>query len=129
MKVVSYELGRAMGDPEGNVREQILKDADKLVSCLANKVSETFKFSLTGDSSRSCKYVLNTLMQTFQNRNLAHAAKESTFMVLIRELLLWLLDDRVYRMDDGCQLLKTLNVLMLKILVCMHKKLYCLHVL
>ncbi|VFQ87609.1 unnamed protein product [Cuscuta campestris] len=117
MKVVSYALGLAMGDPEGSVMEQVLKDADKLVSCLANKVSKTFKFSLTGDSSRSCKYVLNTLMQTFQNRNLAHAAKESTLMVLITELLLWLLDERVHRMDDGSQLLKALNVLMLKILV------------
>ncbi|VFQ78444.1 unnamed protein product [Cuscuta campestris] len=116
MKVVSHKLGLAMGDPEGSGMEQILKDADKLVSCLANKVSEAFKFSLMGDSSRSCKYVLNTLMQTFQNRNMAHAAKESTLTVLITELLLWLLDDRVPRMDDGSQLLKALNVLMLKIL-------------
>ncbi|XP_019183925.1 PREDICTED: protein MOR1-like [Ipomoea nil] len=67
--------------------------------------------------SRSCKYVLNTLMQTFQNKNLAHTAKESTVPILITELLLWLLDERVPRMDDGSQLLKALNVLMLKILV------------
>lgn len=56
-------------------------------------------------------------IQTFQNRKLAHAVKESTLDSLVTELLLWLLDDRVPRMDDGSQLLKALNVLMLKILV------------
>nr|KAJ0189442.1 hypothetical protein LSAT_V11C800423640 [Lactuca sativa] len=29
------------------------------------KVAKTFDFSLMGASSRSCKYVLNTLMQVF----------------------------------------------------------------
>lgn len=57
------------------------------------------------------------LLQTFQNKRLAHAVKESTLDSLITEPLLWLLDERVRRMDDGSQLLKALNVLMLKILV------------
>ncbi|GAB4826923.1 Protein MICROTUBULE ORGANIZATION 1 [Ancistrocladus abbreviatus] len=116
MKVVCNELAQATNDPEGNALDDIVKDADRLVSCLANKVAGTFDFSLTGASSRSCKYVLNTLMQTFQNKRLAHAVKESTLNDLITELLLWLLDERVPHMDDGGQLLKALNVLMLKIL-------------
>lgn len=58
-----------------------------------------------------------SVLQTFQNRTLAHAVKESSLNNLITELLLWLLDERVPRMDDGGQLLKALNVLMLKILV------------
>lgn len=116
MKVVCHELAQATNDPEGSTMDDIVKDADRLVSILANKVAKTFDFSLTGASSRSCKYVLNTLMQTFQNKTLAHAVKESTLDDLITELLLWLLDDRVPRMDDGGQLLKALNVLMLKIL-------------
>jgi hypothetical protein len=49
--------------------------------------------------------------------------KEGTLDNLITELLLWLLDERVPLMDDGSQLLKALNVLMLKILVC--KSLVC----
>lgn len=57
------------------------------------------------------------LRQTFQNKQLAYAVKEGTLDRLITELLLWLLDERVPRMDDGSQLLKALNVLMLKILV------------
>ncbi|TKY51634.1 MOR1 protein [Spatholobus suberectus] len=116
MKVVCHELAQATSDPEGSAMDELVKDADRLVSCLANKVARTFDFSLTGASSRSCKYVLNTLMQTFQNKRLAHAVKESTLDSLITELLLWLLDDRVPHMDDGSQLLKALNVLMLKIL-------------
>lgn len=116
MKVVCHLLAVATNDPEGSAMDDIVKDADKLVSCLANKVARTFDFSLMGASSRSCKYVLNTLMQTFQNKTLAHAVRESTLDILITELLLWLLDERVPRMDDGSQLLKALNVLMLKIL-------------
>ncbi|KAM7500819.1 hypothetical protein LguiA_025233 [Lonicera macranthoides] len=116
MKVVCPLLAQASNDPEGSVMDDIVKDADRLVSSLANKVAKTFDFSLTGASSRSCKYVLNTLMQSFQNRRLAHAVKESTLDGLITELLLWLLDERVPLMDDGSQLLKALNVLMLKIL-------------
>lgn len=116
MKVVCNELAQATNDPEGSAMDDVVKDADRLVSCLANKVAKTFDFSLTGASSRSCKYVLNTLMQIFQNKRIAHAVKESTLDSLVTELLLWLLDDRVPRMDDGSQLLKALNVLMLKIL-------------
>ncbi|AET01913.2 microtubule organization protein [Medicago truncatula] len=115
MKVVCHELAQAT-DPEGSAMDELVKDADRLVSCLANEVAKTFNFSLSGDSSRSCKYALNTLMQTFQNKILAHAVKESTLDSLITELLLWLLDDNVPRMDDGSQLLKALNVLILKIL-------------
>ncbi|KVH89565.1 hypothetical protein Ccrd_008447 [Cynara cardunculus var. scolymus] len=91
MKVVCHELAAATNDPEGSLMDDLVKDADKLVSCLATKVAKTFDFSLTGASSR-----------TLDN--------------LITELLLWLLDERVPRMDDGSQLLKALNVLMLKIL-------------
>ncbi|XP_050288115.1 protein MOR1 isoform X4 [Quercus robur] len=116
MKVVCHELAQATSDPDGSAMDELVKDADRLVSCLATKVAKTFDFSLTGASSRSCKYVLNTLMQTFQNKRLAHAVNESTLDSLITELLLWLLDERVPHMDDGSQLLKALNVLMLKIL-------------
>ncbi|KAI4304346.1 hypothetical protein MLD38_039873 [Melastoma candidum] len=116
MKYVCHELAQATDDPEGNTVDEFLKDADRLVSCLADKVARTFDFSLAGASSRSCKYVLNTLMQTFQNKRLAHAVKEGTLDCLITELLLRLLDERVPRMDDASQLLKALNILMLKIL-------------
>ncbi|XP_039113731.1 protein MOR1 [Dioscorea cayenensis subsp. rotundata] len=116
MKVICHELTQATTDPENSVIEDLAKEADRLVECLAAMVPKTFNFSLSGASSRSCKYVLNTLMQTFQIKRLGHAVKESTLDNLITELLLWLLDERVPLMDDGSQLLKALNVLMLKIL-------------
>ncbi|KAF8413913.1 hypothetical protein HHK36_001909 [Tetracentron sinense] len=109
MKVVCHELAQATSDPESKAMDDLVKDADRLVAT-------TFDISLAGGASRSCKYVLNTLMQTFQNKRLAYAVKESTLNSLITELLLWLLDERVPLMDDGSQLLKALNVLMLKIL-------------
>lgn len=61
--------------------------------------------------------IFSNFLQTFQNKRLAYAVKETTLDSLITELLLWLLDERVPHMDDGSQLLKALNVLMLKILV------------
>ncbi|XP_057463028.1 protein MOR1-like isoform X2 [Actinidia eriantha] len=116
MKVICHELGPAGDNPECSAIDDMVKDADRLVSCLANKVGKTFDLCLAGASSRSCKYVLNTLMQTFQIKQLGHAVKESSLHSLFTELLLWLLDERVAWMDDGSQLLKALNILMLKIL-------------
>lgn len=58
-------------------------------------------------------------------KKLARAVKEGTLHNLITELLVWLLDERVLLMDDGSQLLKAMNVLMLKILVSQNN-LFCL---
>ncbi|KAI5081631.1 hypothetical protein GOP47_0001374 [Adiantum capillus-veneris] len=116
MKLVCHELNQAAGDTESPLIDDIAKDADRLVFSLTKKVASTFHLGLGGASSRSCKYVLNTLMQTFQLKKLAHNVKQETLNKLIMELLLWLLDERVPLMDDGSQLLKALNVLMLKIL-------------
>ncbi|KAK8936155.1 Protein MOR1 [Platanthera zijinensis] len=116
MKVVCHELTIVLNDPDSSVNEDLVKETDRLVSCLATMVPRTFNLSFSGASSRSCKYVLNTLMQTFQIKRLAHAVKESTLDGLVTELLLWLLDEKVPLIDEGSQLLKALNVLMLKIL-------------
>jgi len=37
MKVVCHELAQATNDPEGNAMDELVKDADRLVSCLADK--------------------------------------------------------------------------------------------
>ena len=68
-------------------------------------------------ASKNANLIAIHLLQTFQIKQLGHAVKESSLHSLITELLLWLLDERVSWMDDGSQLLKALNVLMLKILV------------
>ncbi|GJT25758.1 hypothetical protein Tco_0895695 [Tanacetum coccineum] len=100
-------------DPEGHSVDDLIKE---FRSCLSAKVSKTFDISLMGASSKSCEYVLDTLMQVFEDKWFAHAVKERTLDNLITEILIWLLDERVPRIHDGNQLLKVLNVLMLKIL-------------
>lgn len=42
MKVVCHELALATNDPEGSAMDDIVKDADRLVSCLANKATYAF---------------------------------------------------------------------------------------
>ncbi|KAL2612993.1 hypothetical protein R1flu_024685 [Riccia fluitans] len=116
MKVICYELEQAVGDADGILMEELVGTADRLVCSLSARVASTFKAGLSGSSSRACKYVLNTLVQTFQIKRLAYEVKEDTLQSLFTELLLWLLDDRVPQLDDGSQLLKALNVLVLKIL-------------
>ena len=39
MKVVCHELAQATSDPEGSAMDDVVKDADRLVSCLANKAT------------------------------------------------------------------------------------------
>ncbi|KAJ8426686.1 hypothetical protein Cgig2_018777 [Carnegiea gigantea] len=141
MKVVLHELAQVTNYSEGSTMADIVKDVDRLVSILAKKVAKSFDFNLAGISSRFCKYVFQTLMQylvtsinyipvcvfiaflmlfdmqqAFQNKTLAHAVKECTLNNLITELLLWLLDERVRYIDDGDQVRKAWNFLMLKIL-------------
>lgn len=38
MKLVCHELDTVTNDPESSGMEEIMKDTDRLVSCLANKV-------------------------------------------------------------------------------------------
>ncbi|GKA88384.1 hypothetical protein Tco_0810148 [Tanacetum coccineum] len=110
---VCQEFEATSKDPEGYSVDDLIKE---FRSCLSAKVSKTFDISLMGASSKSCEYVLDTLMQVFEDKWFAHAVKERTLDNLITEILIWLPDERVPRMHDGSQLLKVLNVLMLKIL-------------
>ncbi|GKF28063.1 hypothetical protein Tco_0094405, partial [Tanacetum coccineum] len=54
MKVVCQEFEAINKDPEVHLVDDLIKDADRLVSCLAAKVAKTFDISLMGASSRSC---------------------------------------------------------------------------
>lgn len=42
MKVVCHELAQATSDPEGSAMDDVVKDADRLVSCLANKATTKY---------------------------------------------------------------------------------------
>ncbi|GKA79011.1 protein MOR1 isoform X1, partial [Tanacetum coccineum] len=114
MEVVCKEFETTSKVPQGHSVDNLITEFH---SCLAAKVSKTFDIRLMGASSKSCEYVLSTLMQVFEDKRFAHAVKKRTLDNLITEILLWLLDERVPRMHDGSQLLKVLNVLMLRILL------------
>eukprot|EP00899_Mesostigma_viride_P007986 jgi/Mesvir1/17189/Mv07609-RA.2 len=120
MKMVCHELSAlasasAAGAPgSATALAAHAADADRLVGMLAAKVPVTFASAAV--SARACKYVLNTLMQLFQLRVMATAVPEGTLRTLVSELLLRLLDEDVLKVEDGQQLVRALNVLMLKIL-------------
>ncbi|KAL4587853.1 hypothetical protein LXL04_000727 [Taraxacum kok-saghyz] len=95
LKVLYHQLENASDDPkEGSLVDELVENADKLIFCLADKMANIFHFSLMDESSRSCKYVLNTLMQIFQIERFAKAVSEKTLAHLISKLLIWLLDER-----------------------------------
>ncbi|GJY71755.1 protein MOR1 [Tanacetum coccineum] len=103
MEVVCKEFETTSKVPQGHSVDDLITE---FRSCLAAKVSKTFDIRLMGASSKSCEYVLSTLMQVFEDKRFAHAVKKRTLDNLITEILLWLLNERVPRMHDGSQLLK-----------------------
>ncbi|GAQ86856.1 Armadillo repeat superfamily protein [Klebsormidium nitens] len=114
LKWLCYELTSAVQGGNGALLAEYTRDAEQLVQVLTDKVQHTF--TQEHISTRLCKYVLNTLMQIFQIKSAATSISAGRLKTLVVELLLWLLDDRVPRIEAGNQLLKALNVLMLKIL-------------
>mmetsp|Transcript_32431 Transcript_32431/g.69983 ORF Transcript_32431/g.69983 Transcript_32431/m.69983 type:complete len:480 (-) Transcript_32431:963-2402(-) len=105
----------------------LVNSADKLIFKLSEKVAFIFDKAIQDmessstrtaepGSSRGCKYVLNTLMHSFQLSPMAAAVSEPTLRKIMKSLLLLLLNQAVPSLEEGGQLLKALNVLMLKIL-------------
>ncbi|GJZ06776.1 hypothetical protein Tco_0540569 [Tanacetum coccineum] len=100
---VCQEFEATSKDPEGHSVDDLITE---FRSCLSAKVSKTFDINLMGASSKSCEYVLDTLMQVFEDKWFTHVVMERTLDNLITEILILLLDERVPRMHDGSQLLK-----------------------
>ena len=105
----------------------LVNSADKLVYGLSEKVRQIFKTAIDEmqnsitqsalpGSSRGCKYVLNTLMHCFQQTSMAASVSEPTHRRIMKSLLLLLLNESIPKLEEGSQLLKALNVLMLKML-------------
>lgn len=121
MKTVCFCLKNlSAGEQSEDIAAIFAADADKLVALLAAQVARSFEAAASAAvqpaPSRACKYVLNALMQTFSVVRMARAVAEPTVRGAIGELLLRLLDDRVPRIEEGGQLVRALNLLMLKIL-------------
>ena len=117
MKAMCHEIMGVAGDAA--TLAAMAPDVDRLVGLLAKRISPIFVAAAVApgpSTARACKYVLNTLMQVFQEPALASAVGEANERMIVAALLERLLDAAVLRMEEGPQLVKALNVLMLKVL-------------
>lgn len=67
-------------------------------------------------SNRGCKYTLNTMMQVAGIPSMARMLQKSTLKDTISFLLSLLLDERLPGVHEGNQLMKAMNVLVLRML-------------
>ena len=117
MKSLCHEVMAAVGDAEAF--RAMAPDCDALVGSLAARVSPIFDAAVAApgpSTTRACKYVLNTMMQVFQEPTLAASVGQENERATVAALLERLLDANVPKMEEGPQLVKALNVLMLKLL-------------
>ncbi|CAD7700615.1 unnamed protein product [Ostreobium quekettii] len=125
LKVLCYELMEAStpGRASDYIVNLLRTSADELVKELCSKLDQTFAeataqliVSTDPPSARGCKYSLNTMMQTFGVKWMALAVDKQTLLDVISSLLQLLLDDRLPRIQEGGQLMRAMNVLMLKVM-------------
>jgi len=90
--------------------------ANELVGSLTKITRTAFLKAVETDNVRWCKYVLNTLMQIFSRKTVAEAVPQHILQTLICELMDRMLDERTPTMKDGSNMIKALNLLMLRIL-------------
>eukprot|EP00803_Ostreobium_quekettii_P007309 evm.model.scf_1455.1 EVM.evm.TU.scf_1455.1 scf_1455:6723-19697(-) len=124
-KVICFELMEAAtpGRASDAVVQMLKSSADDLIKELCCKLDLTFAdataqlmVSTDPPSARGCKYSLNTMMQTFAVKWMALAIDKQTLLDVISSLLQLLLDDRLPRVQEGAQLMRAMNVLMLKVM-------------
>ena len=119
MKCLCHEVMGAVGSGDDAALAAMASDVDALVSNLATRVAPIFDAAAAApgaSTARACKYVLNALMQVFQEPRLASAVGQASEQLCIAALLERLLDPRSAEMEEGPALVKALNVLMLKVL-------------
>jgi cytoskeleton-associated protein 5 len=118
-KVIANTL-MDLSSVDDSVVATFVADADRLAALLARLASRMFATACGSSQqpapSRGCKYVLNALAAMFGVPRMAQAVAEPTMRVAMGELLLLLLDDRVAGIAEGPALVRSLNVLMLRIL-------------
>jgi cytoskeleton-associated protein 5 len=119
MKCLCHEVMGVVGSGDDAALAVMASDVDALVSDLAARVAPIFDAAAAApgaSTARACKYVLNALMQVFQEPRLASAVGQASEQRCIAALLERLLDPRSAEMEEGPALVKALNVLMLKVL-------------
>ncbi|GMH42322.1 hypothetical protein BSKO_10241 [Bryopsis sp. KO-2023] len=124
LKVLCFELIEASkGRCSENIVGLMTHSADELVRELVIKIDVIFCEAAAQTvsapdppSNRGCKYTLNTMMQVFGIPEMARMIQRSTLKDTLGCLLTLLLDDRLPRVHEGTQLMKAMNVLVLRML-------------
>jgi hypothetical protein len=100
-----------------NDRRAVVPHVKELVECLTNSVQQAFEMVGNGHANiRICKYLLNTKMLLFSKRNIVELIDKETLRSLIHQLLTRLLDEKLPLLEDGQNLLRAFNQLMINIL-------------
>jgi hypothetical protein len=98
-------------------RRAVLPHVKELVETLTISIQKAFEMASSGVITiRICKYLLNTTMILFSQRNLVELIDKETLQNLIHQLLTRLLDEKLPHLDDGQNLLRAFNQLMIYIL-------------
>ena len=96
--------------------EAVVDGADTAAAGLADNADVALGRAAAGGSTRGAKYTVNTLMMLFNIPRCARAVSQPVLERVMANLLVRLLDDRLPRLSEGPQLLKALNILMLRVL-------------
>jgi cytoskeleton-associated protein 5 len=91
---------------------------DDIVSAVTVQIRLSFLAADIGDQniSRLCKHLVNLLVQMFSDAELSASIMREPLFQCVKELLNRLLDPKLARIENGVQLTKALNVLMVRIL-------------
>jgi cytoskeleton-associated protein 5 len=92
--------------------------ADPIVGAIAKQLYDSFSDPEPDmqQLTRLSKYLINTLMLMFAKKSMAHSVSQQVLSHLMRALLQLLSDDTVGDMEEGKNILKALNLLIIKLL-------------
>lgn len=99
--------------------EVVLPHVNALVTKLTKEMEKALR--ATPFSSRICKYFIDALMHVITRKHFCSAVCKDVLQLTVKSLLCWLADDSLLRVDDGKQICRALNSLMLKLLDNMDK--------
>jgi len=115
-QVRSIEIMKVICDDILSMPDKVAGQASELVKVLTLQTKTAFIQASETDDVRWCKYVLNTSMQMFSCKQIAVVVSRPTLQALIVELIDRMLDSRTPTMKDGTNMIKALNLLMLRML-------------
>ncbi|KAJ3290966.1 Cytoskeleton associated protein 5 [Rhizoclosmatium sp. JEL0117] len=98
--------------------EQVLPYINEIISAVTLQIRIAFSAAdlSSAGTTRLCKHLVNVLVQIFSNPQIARSIQRLPLHQCVQELLNRLLDPGLQSVDQGAQLSKALNVLMVRVL-------------